>query len=126
MLLQRKQSYEIINLVIWVCLHCTTALVGPSYLLYVSTREYATTYPHDTKIYIQVVGPSSLLYVSTREYATTYPHDTKISILGTDDFTSNIAILVRHTGSGAVGLTQVKFFIEQLYYARAKLVLCKG
>ena len=31
----------------------------------------------------------------------------KVSILGTDDFTTNIAVLVRHSGSGAVGLTQV-------------------
>jgi len=55
----------------------------------------------------QVVGPGSMLYVSTREYATTYPHDNKVSILGTDDFTTNIAVLVRHSGSGAVGLTQL-------------------
>jgi len=55
----------------------------------------------------QVVGPGSLLYVSVREFATTYPHDNKISILGSDDFTTNIAILVRHSGSGAVGLTQL-------------------
>ena len=31
----------------------------------------------------------------------------KISILGTDDFTTSIAIIVRHSGSGAVGLAQV-------------------
>ena len=31
------------------------------------------------------MGPGSLLYVSVREFATTYPHDNKISILGNKD-----------------------------------------
>jgi hypothetical protein len=45
--------------------------------------------------------------VSVREYAVTHPHDNKISVLGTDDVTTNLVLLLRHSGSGAVGLTQV-------------------
>ena len=56
---------------------------------------------------VQVVGGGALLYVSVREYAVTHPHDNKISVLGTDDVTANLVILVRHSGSGAVGLAQV-------------------
>jgi hypothetical protein len=56
---------------------------------------------------IQVIGPGPLLYVSVREYAVTHPHDNKISVLGTDDVTTNLVLLLRHSGSGAVGLTQV-------------------
>ena len=47
---------------------------------------------------LQVVGPISLLYVGQREFAVTHPHDNRISILGTDDVTTGIIIVVRHTG----------------------------
>ena len=56
---------------------------------------------------MKVIGPGPLLYVSVREFGVTHPHDNKISVLGTDDVTTNLVILVRHAGSGAVGLTQV-------------------
>ena len=47
----------------------------------------------------QVVGPISLLYVGQREFAVTHPHDNRISILGTDDVTTGIIIVIRHTGN---------------------------
>jgi len=40
----------------------------------------------------------SLLYVAQREFAVTHPHDNRISIMGTDDVTTGIIIIVRHTG----------------------------
>ena len=46
----------------------------------------------------QVMGPLGLLYIFKREFAVTYPHDNKISFMGTDDVTSEIIIVVRHTG----------------------------
>jgi len=55
----------------------------------------------------QVIGPAGLLYVSQREYAVTHPHDNKVSIIGTDDVTTNVILIVRHTGSGITLLSQV-------------------
>jgi len=55
----------------------------------------------------QVLGPPGLLYVSTREYAVTHSHDTKVLVVGTDDVTTGLVIIIRHTTSGAVGVAQV-------------------
>ena len=46
----------------------------------------------------QVVGPLGLLYIFQREFAVTYPHDNKISIMGTDDVTTGLILVLRHTG----------------------------
>ena len=46
----------------------------------------------------QVVGPMGLLYVFKREFAVTYPHDNKVSLIGTDEVTTDLVIVVRHTG----------------------------
>jgi len=45
-----------------------------------------------------------LLYVSQREYAVCSPHDKSISVLGTDDCTTCMAIILRHPSSGAVAI----------------------
>jgi hypothetical protein len=65
-------------------------------------------------MHCQVIGPGPLLYVSVREFGVTHPHDNKISVLGTDDVTTNLVLLVRHSGSCAVGLTQVPVFFPRL------------
>ncbi|KAK9502913.1 hypothetical protein O3M35_011596 [Rhynocoris fuscipes] len=52
----------------------------------------------------KVVGPVGLLYVQQREMAVTVPHDKNVNIIGTDDATTCIVVVLRHTGSGAVGL----------------------
>uniref|UniRef100_A0A1B6CM09 Protein N-terminal asparagine amidohydrolase n=1 Tax=Clastoptera arizonana TaxID=38151 RepID=A0A1B6CM09_9HEMI len=52
----------------------------------------------------KVVGPVGLLYVLQREFAVTTPHDKNVNIIGTDDVTSCIITVLRHTGSGSVGL----------------------
>ncbi|XP_014257486.1 protein N-terminal asparagine amidohydrolase isoform X2 [Cimex lectularius] len=52
----------------------------------------------------KVVGPIGLLYVMQREMAVTVPHDKNVNIIGSDDFTTCIVVVLRHTGSGAVGL----------------------
>jgi len=54
----------------------------------------------------QVVGPLGLLYVFKREFAVTYPHDNKVSLIGTDEVTTDLVIVVRHTGSGATAVSQ--------------------
>ena len=61
----------------------------------------------------QVLGPQGLLYVSTREYAVTHTHDTKVLVVGTDDVTTGLVLVVRHTTSGAVGLAQIDRLSEE-------------
>ncbi|XP_045464482.1 protein N-terminal asparagine amidohydrolase isoform X1 [Harmonia axyridis] len=55
----------------------------------------------------KVIGPVGLLYVAQREYAATVPLDKNVTILGTDDVTSCMIVVVRHSGSGAVALAHL-------------------
>ncbi|KAH8400894.1 hypothetical protein KR009_001676 [Drosophila setifemur] len=50
------------------------------------------------------VGPVGLLYVGQRELAASAPHDKHVNIIGADDATTCIIVVVRHSGSGAVAL----------------------
>ena len=44
------------------------------------------------------VGPVGLLYVGQREMAAAAPHDKNINIVGSDDATTCIIVVVRHSG----------------------------
>ncbi|XP_073947370.1 N-terminal amidohydrolase 1 isoform X2 [Choristoneura fumiferana] len=55
----------------------------------------------------RVVGPAGLLYVAQRELAAAVPHDKNVTIIGSDDATSCIIVVVRHSGSGAVALAHL-------------------
>jgi len=55
----------------------------------------------------KVIGPLGLLYVQQRELAATVPHDKNVSILGSDDSTTCLIVVVRHSGSGAVALAHL-------------------
>ncbi|XP_053606304.1 protein N-terminal asparagine amidohydrolase [Plodia interpunctella] len=55
----------------------------------------------------RVVGPQGLLYVGQRELAAVVPHDKNVNIIGSDDATSCIIVIVRHSGSGAVALAHL-------------------
>jgi len=55
----------------------------------------------------ETCGPHGLIYVFAREFAVTHPHDNKISVMGTDDITTSHIIVIKHSGSGAIGLTQI-------------------
>lgn len=44
------------------------------------------------------VGPVGLLYVSQREMAAIAPHDKNVHIIGSDDSTTCIIVVVRHSG----------------------------
>lgn len=55
----------------------------------------------------KVIGAMGLLYIQQREMAVTVPHDKNVAILGTDDATTCIALVLRHSGSGAVGLAHL-------------------
>lgn len=46
----------------------------------------------------KAVGPVGLLYVGQREMAATAPHDKNVNIIGTDDATTCIIVVVRHSG----------------------------
>ncbi|XP_050311453.1 protein N-terminal asparagine amidohydrolase-like [Anthonomus grandis grandis] len=52
----------------------------------------------------KVIGPMGLLYIKQKEMASTVPQDKNVSILGSDDATTCIIVVVRHTGSGAVAM----------------------
>ncbi|KAG6458731.1 protein N-terminal asparagine amidohydrolase [Manduca sexta] len=55
----------------------------------------------------RVVPAPGLLYVAQRELAAVVPHDKNVSIIGSDDATSCIIVVVRHSGSGAVALAHL-------------------
>ncbi|XP_049874609.1 protein N-terminal asparagine amidohydrolase isoform X2 [Pectinophora gossypiella] len=56
---------------------------------------------------VRVLGPAHLLYVAQRELAAVAPHDKNVQIIGSDDATSCIIVVVRHSGSGAVALAHL-------------------
>lgn len=75
------------------------------------TRTLFETYPHFKEIAAalisqvpKVIGPLGLLYVHQREFAVTVLQDKNVSVLGTDEATTCIMAIIRHTGSGAVSL----------------------
>ena len=45
------------------------------------------------------IGPHGTLYVFSREFAVTHPHDNKISVMGTDDITTSQIIVIKHAGN---------------------------
>ncbi|XP_063591856.1 protein N-terminal asparagine amidohydrolase-like [Penaeus indicus] len=51
-----------------------------------------------TTMLTEEVGPRGLLYLRQREYAVTVPHDENLLILGTDDATTSVMAVLRHTG----------------------------
>ncbi|CAG0901057.1 unnamed protein product [Cyprideis torosa] len=52
----------------------------------------------------KVVGPVGLVYVMQREFAATIPHDKNVTLIGTEDVTTCLVVILRHTGSGATAL----------------------
>ncbi|KAL4702101.1 hypothetical protein ACJJTC_002107 [Scirpophaga incertulas] len=46
----------------------------------------------------RVVPPPGLLYVGQRELAAVVPHDKNVNIIGSDDATSCIIVVLRHSG----------------------------
>jgi hypothetical protein len=70
--------------------------------------------------------------VAQREFAVTHPHDNRISIMGTDDVTTGIIIIVRHTGKknhyvGQISLIKVVqlFVYEALVFHLEVFVVWK-
>lgn len=55
----------------------------------------------------KVVSPIGLLYLHQREFAVTLPQDKNVSLLGTDDCSTCIVVILRHTGSGATCMAHV-------------------
>lgn len=51
-----------------------------------------------TTMLTEEIGPRGLLYLRQREYAVTVPHDENLVILGTDDATTSVMTVLRHTG----------------------------
>ncbi|XP_046660426.1 protein N-terminal asparagine amidohydrolase isoform X2 [Homalodisca vitripennis] len=72
--------------------------------LFAAHPVYRDSAAQFVSIATKVVGPVGLLYVQQREMAVTVPHDKNVNIIGSDDVTTCIIVILRHTGSGAVGL----------------------
>lgn len=51
-----------------------------------------------TTMLTEEVGPRGLLYLRQREYAVTVPQDENLAIMGTDDATTSVMAVLRHTG----------------------------
>ncbi|XP_015511689.1 protein N-terminal asparagine amidohydrolase [Neodiprion pinetum] len=75
--------------------------------LYAAHPIYRETAAQLQAIPPKLMGPDGLLYVLQREMAATLPHDKNVSILGSDDVTSCIIVVLKHSGSGAVALAHL-------------------
>lgn len=69
-----------------------------------STTGVYTTWPHLketshalTTMITEELSPRGLLYLRQREYAVTVPHDENVQFLGTDDATTSVMAVLRHT-----------------------------
>ncbi|KAL7640312.1 UNVERIFIED_CONTAM: hypothetical protein RMT77_009727 [Armadillidium vulgare] len=76
-----------------------------------STSGIYSTWPHLkessnnlTNLRTEDIGPRGLLYLRQREYAVTGSQDENVHILGTDDATTSVMAVLRHTGVGTTGL----------------------
>ncbi|XP_031640732.1 protein N-terminal asparagine amidohydrolase [Contarinia nasturtii] len=67
-------------------------------------RDYANQL---VSIPTKTIGPVGLLYVGQREMAAVATHDKNVNIIGSDDATTCIIVVVRHSGSGAVALAHL-------------------
>ncbi|KAJ8686736.1 hypothetical protein QAD02_022530 [Eretmocerus hayati] len=72
--------------------------------LYAAHPIYRDTAAQLHAIPTKLIGPAGLLYVQQREMAATSPLDKNVTILGTDDVTTCIIVILRHSGSGATAL----------------------
>lgn len=69
-------------------------------------RDYAN---HLISIPAKTIGPLGLLYVGQRELAAVAPHDKSVTIIGSDDATTCIIVVLRHSGNFLLNLTQKKW-----------------
>lgn len=71
------------------------------------------------------VGPVGLLYVGQREMAAAAPHDKNINIIGTDDATTCIIVVVRHSGKSFSYAFMTKERIMKRKFPFALMLLLK-
>ncbi|XP_029661681.1 protein N-terminal asparagine amidohydrolase [Formica exsecta] len=75
--------------------------------LYAAHPVYRESAAQLHSMLVKLVGPVGLLYVQQREMAATLPQDKNVNILGSDDMTTCIIVVVRHSGSGAAALAHL-------------------
>ncbi|KAM0727075.1 Protein N-terminal asparagine amidohydrolase [Formica fusca] len=75
--------------------------------LYAAHPVYRESAAQLHSMQVKLVGPVGLLYVQQREMAATLPQDKNVNILGSDDMTTCIIVVVRHSGSGAAALAHL-------------------
>lgn len=89
-------------------------VIGPVGLLYVQQRELAATVPHDSK-YERLISN-----VSIREFVFLFCFAENVSILGSDDVTTCLIVVVRH--SGKLKLLVIKFLYKIIKFEFHKFI----
>lgn len=78
--------------------------------LFLQHPHYRTTASQLVGTQVRGVSTSpqiGLLYIHQREMAAVAPHDKQINLIGSDDATTCIIVVVKHTGSGAIALAHL-------------------
>uniref|UniRef100_A0A182HVV3 Protein N-terminal asparagine amidohydrolase n=1 Tax=Anopheles arabiensis TaxID=7173 RepID=A0A182HVV3_ANOAR len=78
-----------------------------THALFLEHPVYRETATQLLSIPTKTVGAPGLLYVCQREMAAVAPHDRNVNIIGSDDATTCIIVVVRHSGSGAIALAHL-------------------
>uniref|UniRef100_U5ESL8 Putative asparagine amidohydrolase n=1 Tax=Corethrella appendiculata TaxID=1370023 RepID=U5ESL8_9DIPT len=78
-----------------------------THTLFLQHPVYRDTATQLLSIPTKTVGAVGLLYVGQRELAAVAPHDKNVTIIGSDDATTCIIVVVRHSGSGAIALAHL-------------------
>ncbi|XP_076172121.1 N-terminal amidohydrolase 1 [Ptiloglossa arizonensis] len=75
--------------------------------LYAAHPIYRETAAQLHSMPAKLVGPMGLLYVQQREMAATLPQDKNVTIIGSDDMTTCIIVVLKHSGSGAAAFAHL-------------------
>lgn len=78
--------------------------------LFLQHPHYRSTATQLSQVPVRIITTSpqiGLLYVHQREFGAVAPHDKQINLIGSDDATTCIIAVVKHTGSGAIALAHL-------------------
>jgi protein N-terminal asparagine amidohydrolase len=78
-----------------------------THALFLQHPVYRDTANQLLSIQPKTIGPVGLLYVGQREMAAVAPHDKNVHVIGSDDATTCIIVVIRHSGSGAIALAHL-------------------
>ncbi|MPC46212.1 Protein N-terminal asparagine amidohydrolase [Portunus trituberculatus] len=96
----RTEGFQLslLKMVLIVGEHLVKEVPSSTSGIYTSWPRLKETAHALTSMLTEEVGPHGLLYLRQREYAVTVPRDENLAILGTDDATTSVMAVLRHTG----------------------------